>query len=95
MYIRQIFFEDLLRSHIKGFPAEKKAVSGFSDLHISDSIEKRFKTTLSEYRRIFPRIKYKDKVRLFNEEQKVRIYFEQECLCAGRFKLQCIFGRWI
>ena len=33
MYIRLDFFEDLLRSQIKGFPEEKKAISGFSDLH--------------------------------------------------------------
>jgi len=46
----------------------------------SDSIEKRFNIILSEYERIFPKIRYKDKVRLFNEEQKIRIYFKQKCL---------------
>lgn len=49
---------------------------------LSDSIEERFKIILSEYKRIFPTIKYKDKIRLFNEEQKIKIYFEQKCLCA-------------
>ncbi|XOB42230.1 MAG: HNH endonuclease [Candidatus Nealsonbacteria bacterium] len=47
----------------------------------SDSIEKRFNIILSEYKRIFPKIRYKDKIRLFNEEQKIRIYFRQKCLC--------------
>jgi len=47
----------------------------------SDSIEKRFNIILSEYKRIFPQIRYKDKIRLFNEEQKIRIYFRQKCLC--------------
>jgi len=49
---------------------------------LPDSIEKRFKTILSEYKRIFPTIKYKDKIRLFNEEQKIKVYFKQKCLCA-------------
>jgi len=42
---------------------------------LSDSIEKRFRIILSEYKRIFPSIKYKDKIRLFNEEQKIKINF--------------------
>jgi hypothetical protein len=48
----------------------------------SNSIEGRFNFILSEYNRIFPKIKYKDENRLYNEEEKVKIYFKQNCLCA-------------
>lgn len=48
---------------------------------LPDSIEKRFKIILGEYKRIFPSIRYKDTNRLFNEEQKIRIYFKQRGLC--------------
>jgi len=48
---------------------------------LSDSIEKRFNIILSEYKRFHP-FKYKDTIRLFNEEQKIRVYFKQRGLCA-------------
>jgi hypothetical protein len=48
---------------------------------LMDSIEKRFRIILSEYK-LFQPIKYKDSVRLFNEEQKIRVYFKQRGLCS-------------
>lgn len=47
----------------------------------SDSIEKRFDIILSEYKEFHP-FKYKDKIRLFNEEEKIRVYFKQEGMCS-------------
>ncbi|HOX54483.1 MAG: DUF262 domain-containing protein [Candidatus Omnitrophica bacterium] len=48
----------------------------------AESFERRFKFILSEYKRLFPNIKFKDKNRLFEERQKIQIYFKQKCLCA-------------
>jgi hypothetical protein len=47
----------------------------------SDSIEKRFEIALSEYMKV-RRVKFKDPNRLFNEEQKIKVYFKQNGLCA-------------
>lgn len=47
-----------------------------------ESIEKRFKFILLEYKILFPTIKFKDPRRLFNEEEKVRIYWKQDALCS-------------
>lgn len=47
----------------------------------SDSITVRFNFVLSEYRRFYP-FRIKDKIRLFNEEQKIRTYFKQKGRCA-------------
>ena len=49
---------------------------------VADSIEKRFKIVSSEYKKMFPKIKYKDTIKLFNDEQKVIVYFKQNGLCA-------------
>lgn len=48
----------------------------------SESVKRRFNIVLSEYKRIYPKVKFKDPVRLFNEEEKIKIYFKQDSLCA-------------